>query len=467
MHKTATILKFTTLKQNNMKINRILSTLCITFFILNAYGQSYILDQVVGIVGNKAIKQSDIETEYKELKRGNYPITDNSKCDIFESQIKQKMLLNQAIFDSLEVSEAHIEAELSANLNKNIAIIGSVDKLEKYFNKSIQEIKEDLRVSMREMRLAGQMQEKAIENISITPSEVRNFYKSLSKDSLPFINAQIELAMLAVYPPYTEQAILETKSQLLEYRKRIITGEKFEVIARLYSEDPGSASKGGEYGFSTKGELDPEFGKAAFALKKPGEISRIVESQSGYHIIQLVERRGDRINFRHILIKPKIDPEIAIKVKHSLDSITTLIRNDSMTFEKAVRYFSMDEETRYNKGLMVNPNTGGNKFETDQLAPVDYYYVKRLKPGDVSEPYESRDSKGKIIYKFITIKTQIPAHRANLEQDYTMLEQMALNTKRMTVLTEWFSSKRQNTYIHIDDIYKTCGFTSNDWYKIK
>jgi peptidyl-prolyl cis-trans isomerase SurA len=450
-----------------MKINRIISALIFTFLVFNTFGQSYVLDQVVGIVGNKAIKMSDIETEYKEMKRGNYPITDNSKCEIFESQIKQKMLLNQAIFDSLEVSEAHIEAELTSNLNKNIAIIGSVDKLEKYFNKSIQEIKEDLRVSMREMRLAGQMQEKAIEGITITPSEVRSFYKSLSKDSLPFINAQIELAQVAVYPPYTDKAILETKDLLLDYRKRILNGEKFEVIARLYSEDPGSANKGGEYGFSTKAELDPEFGKAAFALKKPGEISRIVESQSGYHLIQLIERRGDRINFRHILVKPKIDPDIAIKVKHSLDSITTLVRNDTLTFDKAVRYYSMDEETRFNKGLMVNPNTGSTKFELDQLAPVDYYYVKRLKSGEVSEPYESRDSKGKIIYKFITIKSQIPAHKANLEQDYNLLEQMALNTKRMAVLNEWFFNKRQNTYIHIDNMYSTCNFTSSNWFKIK
>jgi peptidyl-prolyl cis-trans isomerase SurA len=452
-----------------MKINRFLSALLVVLTILTQTinGQSYILDEVVAVVGNKAIKQSDIETEYNELKRSNYPIDENTKCLIFENILKQKMLYNQALLDSLVVSEAQIDAELTQNLNKNIAIIGSVEKLEKYFNKSIQEIKEDLRTSMKEMRLAGQMQEKAIENIAITPSEVKKFYKSLAKDSIPFINAQIELAQIAVYPPYTQQAILDVKDQLLEYRKRILNGEKFEVIARLYSEDPGTASKGGEYGLSTKGELDPDFGKAAFALKKPGEISRIVESQFGFHLIQLIDRKGDRVNFRHILVKPKVDPEVAIKVKTSLDSIGNLIRKDSMTFEKAVLYFSMDMDTRYNKGLMVNANTGNNKFELEQLAQADYYYVKKMKPGDISEPYESRDSKGKILYKIITIKNQIPAHRANLDEDYNLLEQMALNKKRMDVLEDWFINKKKNTFIHISDTYKTCDFIVNGWFKTK
>lgn len=467
MHKIITPLKYTTLKKNNMKINRFFSAFVITFILVvqSISGQGFVLDEVIAVVGNKAIKQSDIEIEYNELKRSNYPIDDNTKCLIFENHLKQKMLYNQALLDSLTVSEIQIENELTQNLNKNIAIIGSVDKLEKYYSKSIQEIKEDLRTSMKEMQLARQMQDKALENISITPAEVKNFYKSIPKDSLPFVKAQIEIAQIAAYPPYTEQAVLDVKNTLLEYRKRIMNGEKFEVIARLYSEDPGTAIKGGEYGLSTKSELDPEFGKAAFALKKTGEISRIVESQFGFHIIQLLERRGDKINFRHILVKPKADPEIVIKVKTTLDSIANLIRNDSITFENAVKRFSMDVDTRFNDGLMLNPNNGSNRFELEQLASADYYYIKKMKTGDISEPYESRDSKGRILFKIITVKNQIPAHRANIELDYNILEQMALNKKRLAVLDEWFANKKKSTFIQISDKYKTCDFIINGWFK--
>lgn len=448
-----------------MKINRFISAFVITFILVipSVSAQSFVLDEVVAVVGNKAIKQSDIEIEYNELRKSNYPIDENTRCIIFENHLKQKMLYNQAIIDSLVVSEAQIEAELNQKINDYL-ILYSVEKLEKQYNKNIQEIKEDLKTSMKEMQLARQMQDKAIENISITPAEVKNFYKSIPKDSLPFVKAQIEIAQIAAYPPYSEQAILDVKDRLLEYRKRIMNGEKFEVIARLYSEDPGTATKGGEYGLSTRSELDAEFGKAAFALKKTGEISRIVESQHGFHIIQLLERRGDRINFRHILIKPKVDAEIAIKVKTTLDSIANLIRKDSITFENAVKRFSMDIDTRFNNGLMLNQN-GSNRFELEQLAPVDYYYVKKMKTGDISEPYESRDSKGRILYKIITIKNQIPAHRANMELDYNALEQMALNKKRVTVLEEWFTNKKKSTYIFINDKYKTCDFITNGWFK--
>jgi peptidyl-prolyl cis-trans isomerase SurA len=452
-------------------MTNIKTIICIFLLVIvgpvTVFSQSYVIDQVIAVVGNKAIKVSDIENEYNQMIKNGTSPDPALKCEIFANAIKSKMLINQAILDSVTVSEPQVESELTQRINLFVTQIGSAEKLEKYFNKSMQEIREDLRKSLREMQLVNKMQNTIVGSIEITPTEVKSFYKKLSKDSIPRINAQIEVAQIAAYPPYSEKSILEVKDKLLDFRKRILAGEKFEVLARLYSEDPGSASKGGEYGFMAKGDLDPEFAKAAFSLNAPGEISRIVESQSGYHIIQYIDRRGDHISFRHILLKPKIAPDITLKVKHTLDSIADLIRKDSITFGKAVKYYSMDEDTRFNEGIVVNPNTGNTKFELDQLNPSDYYVIKKLKLGDISEAYESRDSKGKIMYKFVTIKTQTPTHLANMEDDYNLLQNMAINHKKMSILEEWFTEKRKSIFIHIDDSYKNCSFTSEKWFKLE
>jgi peptidyl-prolyl cis-trans isomerase SurA len=430
------------------------------------FSQTYVIDQVVGVVGNKAIKVSDIENEYNQAVKSGTTPDPALKCEILANAIKSKMLVNQAILDSIQISDPQVESELNQRINYFISQIGSAEKLEKYFNKSMQEIKEDLRKTLREMQLVNKMQQNIVGDIEITPEEVKSFYNKMPKDSIPHINAQIEIAQIAAYPPFSEKAILEVKDKLLDFRKRILAGEKFEVLARLYSEDPGSASKGGEYGFMAKGDLDPDFAKVAFSLNTPGEISRIVESSSGYHIIQYIDRRGDRLSFRHILIKPKIATDIAIKMKNTLDSIADLIRKDSIKFNKAVQFYSMDEDTRFNDGVVVNPNTGSTKFELEQLTPADYYVIKKLKVGDISETYESRDTKGKIMYKFVMIKNKIPAHTANLEDDYTLLQNMASNFKKMSILNNWFIEKRKNIFIHIDDTYKNCPFTSEKWFKI-
>ena len=451
-----------------MKFNiLIVSFLLYVSSISSLNAQPIVIDQVVAVVGNKAIKQSDIENEYLQARAQGAGSSTDLKCDIYESLIKNKMLLNQAIFDSLTVTESQVESELNRRLNYYIAQIGSVEKLENYFSKTLSEIKDDLRESLREGQLIDQMKSKIIGNVQITPSEVKSFYNKIPKDSIPLVPAQVEIAQIAAYPPYTEQAILDVKNRLLELRKRILDGEKFQVLANLYSEDPGSAIRGGELDYMTKAELDPEFAKAAFALNTPGEVSRIVESTFGYHIIQLVDKKGDRVKVRHILLKPKPDPEKVTFVKNKLDSIANLIRHDSITFDKAVILYSMDVDTRFNKGLLVNPNTGGTKFEMEQLAPADNYVVKKLKPGEVSDPYESRDKNGKTFYKIITIKSSTPAHKANLKDDYSMIQDYAMQQKKLSILDDWFKEKRRTTFIHLDDSFKKCDFTSKDWFKIQ
>lgn len=454
-----------TLKKNSMKIKNIvfLFVLVSVQFSLNA--QQYIIDQVVGVIGGRLLKLSDVENEVLQAKSQNYIASGDIRCEIFENQLRQNLLANQAQLDSLPISESQVESELNNRLSSYIAQIGSAEKLEKYFSKSMADIKDDLRKSLRSMMLAQSMQQKVVGDIKITPSEVEDFYNTLPKDSLPLINTQYEISQLAMYPAYAEKTILETKEKLLGLRKRILEGTSFSALAALYSEDPGSRAKGGDIGFVTKAEVDPEFAKAAFGLTKPGEVSRIVESQFGYHLIQLVEKRGDKVNVRHILMTPKPEPEAVKKVMQSLDSIAMFLRKDSMKWDKAVMYYSMDENTRYNKGLLVNPQTSGTKFEPENLAKEDFVATKSMKVGEISNAYESHDTKNKLFYKIITIKNQIPAHRANLKDDYYMLQEAARNKKKMSILNEWIRDNQKATFIALYNSFEHCDFKSKGWIK--
>lgn len=429
-----------------------------------SFGQKTVVDQVVAVVGNKMVKLSDIENEYLQMKaQGN--ADDDTKCAIFESILEHKLLLHQAIFDSLQVSDSQVESELNKRISYFLEKIGTTEKLEKYFNKSMHDIKSDLRESLHEQLLTQKMQGNIVQDITITPAEVKDFYEKLPKDSLPHINGQMELAQIAIYPPFSGKIIEEAKDKLLSLRKRILDGEKFTTLAALYSEDEGTARKGGELGFMAKGQLDPDFARAAFALNKPGDVSRIVESQFGYHIIQLIEKRGDKANTRHILIRPKPDPEIVVKAMHLLDSLANLIRKDSITFDKAVAIFSMDVDTRFNGGLLINPVTGTSKFENEQISPADFNAIKKLKVGEVSAPFESRDTKGRLFYKILEIKSITTAHVANLNDDYNQIQELAKYNKQKTILNNWFDEKRKTTFIQIEEPFRGCKFKSDQWLK--
>ncbi len=437
----------------------IVFTLLLSF---TAAAQPLMIDRVVAVVGDYTILQSDIESQYLQMRAQRVTLPD-LRCNILRSFLEQKLMLDQAKIDSIEVSESTVNTELENRMQYFINQIGGQDELEAYFGKTILEIKEDFRESMREQLITQKMEQKITGDIKVTPSEVRKFYNGLNPDSIPTVDAQVEIQQIVADPPLSADAIFEVKEKLLELRKRIMDGESFETLAILYSEGP-SASNGGDIGYKSRGELDPVYAKAAFALKKGG-ISKIVESEFGYHIIQLVDRKDDRVDTRHILMKPKINPEARQKAIARLDSIVGAIRKDSITFDKAARYYSQDKNTAMNNGLVVNQETGSSQFELKQLDTKDYLVVRDLKVGEISDPYESTDENGKTIYKVVRLKSRTNPHKANLDQDYMMIQMMALAQKRQNIIDKWIQNKQKDTYIHIDDSFKTCDFIKNGWLK--
>ncbi|MGM0408451.1 MAG: peptidylprolyl isomerase, partial [Bacteroidota bacterium] len=326
----------------------------ITFFSVFAQKQ-FVADRVIATVGDKIILQSDIENQVFQLKAQGYQGSGDIKCEVFEELLIQKLLLIQAELDSIVVGVNQVESEIEQRLNYFIRQIGSQEKLEEFYGKSLIEIKEDFRPLIKEQLLTQMMQREIVSDASVSPKEVERFYKKMPEDSIPMVNTQYKINQIAVYPPEDEKSRAEAREKLLDIRQRIIDGERFSTLAVLYSEDPGSARRGGELGFRTRDELDPEFAKAAFRLTDDGGISRIVESEYGFHIIQLISQQGNQVNVRHILITPKVDIKQKVAAKNKLDSIADLIRNDSITFQEAAYRFSDDEQSRLNDGLMVNP----------------------------------------------------------------------------------------------------------------
>jgi len=431
-----------------------------------ALGQDKVMiDRVAAIVGDKVILQSDIENQVLQMMSQGYTNTTGMDCEIMEQLLVQKMLLTQAELDSIQVGMSRVESELERRLMYFVRQVGSEKKLEEFYNKSILEIKEDFRPLIEEQIKTQTMQATLVEGIDVSPKAVQKYYKSLPEDSIPMVNTQYEINQIMIYPSENEDARNEAREKLLNLRQRIIDGERFSTLAVLYSEDPGSARRGGELGFRSRDELDPEFAKAAFRLSDDGGISRIVESEYGFHIIQLIARESNQVNVRHILVIPKIDIEEKVAAKNKLDSISNLIKNDSITFKLAALKFSADEKSRLNNGLMVNPMDASTKFSLDQLASYEYNVVKDLKPGEISEPFESRDENGKVVFKIMKIHKVIEAHRANLEDDYGMIEQMALMEKQLKAVEKWINEKKKKTYIHIDESFMKCEFLKNGWIK--
>lgn len=441
-------------------MNRLTLLFALLFFKSIVYCQSFILDRVVAVVGDYMILQSDIESQYLQYTaQGHYH--SDMRCMIFRELLEEKLMLNQAKIDSIEIPDGTVQTQLEQRIQQFINMIGSKEELEEYFNKSILEIKADFREPLKNQLITQKMQGTITEGISVTPSEIRNFFNKIPKDSLPSIDSQIEYDQIVVYPVLSDQAIFEVKERLLELRRRIIEGESFETLAILYSED-GSSSQGGEIGFFNKSDLDPEYAKIAFSLKE-GQVSKIVESAFGYHIIQLIERRDERVNTRHILLKPTVSSEARNKASERLDSIAKLIKGDSISFLDAARYYSEDKDTRLSGGLVINPNTNSTWFEYSELDTKDYIVLRDMSVGDISEPFESADKNGKIIYKLITLKTRTEPHRANLQQDYHLFKTLALREKNMKVIQKWINEKQQETYIKVDDAMQPCEFLKNGW----
>ena len=344
--------------------------------------------------------------------------------------------------------------------------MGCVEKMEDYFNKPLAEIKEDLRDVTRDQLIASKEQDEITKDIKVTPSEVNKFYKSLSKDTLPLIDLQYELNEIVIHPTISKQDRKAVKKRLLDIKEDVLkNGSLFETKAVLYSEDQGSAVDGGELGMMSRGELVPEFAAAAFSLKKDS-ISDVVESEFGFHLIQLIDRKGERINVRHILMKPKFSPEAKAAAKARIDSIYTAITEKSITFEDAAKLFSTNDKTGKNGGVRINPFSGNTKFTVEalqQFAPTDYFYIRNLQEGDISKPFEAYDDKGNFAFKIMLIKSRVEPHIATIETDYQTIQDMALDRKFTEAYDKWVKEKAKSVYVKIADDYKNFDFKFKGW----
>lgn len=422
-------------------------------------GDKILLDKVVAVVGSNVILYSEIENEYMQSQLQGTAKGFSSRCAIMEELMFQKLLLDQAEIDSITVTDKQVESELDRRLRYFISQIGSKEKLEEYFKKSILEIKEDLRDKIEDYLLIQNVQSKLTQDIKITPSEVSDFFNSIPPDSLPFVESQLELLVIVKKPAIGNDEIEIVKEKLNSIRNRVLKGEDFSTLANLYSEDPGSMTKGGELGFVGRGELFPEFEAAAFSLKAK-EISPIVKTEKGYHIIQMIERRGEYINVRHILIIPKPSVTELSKSKKELENIVALISMDSITFERAASKYS-DDPSKLNGGKMVNPYTGETKFTPEDMDQTLFFAVDKLKIGEQSAILPFNDEDGNQAYRVILVKSRTEPHKANLKDDYPQIQNMALAFKQNKAISKWIGSKTKNTYIKIIDEFNDCKLKYN------
>ena len=446
------------------KKTTVLSAILLLAMPSMAQQEGVVIDKVVAIVGRQIVMLSDIENQKMQVKSQNYSLPEDIDCQILEQGMYQKLLVNQAIMDTVEVSEAQVTAETDRRINYYVSQIGSEEKLEEYYKKKMPELREDLLEIVKEQLTAQNMEDEITRNVTVTPQEVRDCFKALPKDSLPTINTEFEIEQLSISPKIEETEILRIKDRLREFKERVAKGESFSTLAVLYSEDPGSAMKGGELGFMSRSDLVPEFSAVAFNLV-PNEVSKVVKTEYGYHIIQLIERRGERMNCRHILLKPQVSAVEKKNAMMRLDTIRQKIVNKEITFKDACWWFSDDEDTKLNGGVMLNPYTGTSLFEAEQLDPKVATAIRNLEVGEISKPFETEDDQGKIWCKIVLLRSKTKPHKANLSQDYQRIQNLAIERKKGDVLEEWLANTIDATYIKIDDEYKKCKFHNKEWLK--
>lgn len=431
--------------------------------------QNNIIDEIVWVVGDEAILKSEVEEYRKEILMQNQRIEGDPYCFIPEQLAIRKLFLDQAKLDSIEVQESNVSRTLEYLVSEYIASTGSAERLEEYYGKSMAGIREDLRDQIREQQLVEGVQQKHFGNVQLTPSEIRKYYNNLPQDSLPFIPTTLEVQIITVEPKVPLQEIDKVKERLREYTDQVNNGEKeFSTLALLYSED-NSAIKGGEMGFMTRSQLVPEFANVAFALSDPKKVSNVVESEYGFHIIQLVERRGDMGNFRHILLKPKIPQESLDTALVRLDSIRNGITQKKITFEEAATFLSADKDTRNNKGIMVNNTNGGNsgtpRFALNELNQDIAKMAGEMKPGEISKPFIMLNNKGRQVAAMVKITARNEGHKANINNDYQIIKQMAENARQQKLVDEWLQAKINKTYVRIDPAWQGCELKYKGWQK--
>ena len=430
------------------------------------YGQDNVIDEVVWVVGDEAILKSEVEEARMSALYEGRKFDGDPYCVIPEEIAVQKLFLHQAALDSIEVAESEVIQRVDQMTNMYIANIGSREKMEEYFNKTSSQIREALRENAREGLKVQRMQQKLVGEIKITPAEVRRHFKDLPQDSIPYIPTQVEVQIITQQPKIPLEEIEDVKSRLREYTDRVNKGESFSMLARLYSDDRGTAINGGEMPFTGRGYLDPAFANVAFNLQDPNKVSKIVESEYGFHIIQLMEKRGDRIKVRHILLKPHVPEEALMAGTARLDSIADDIRNGKFTFEEAASVLSQDKDTRNNHGLLPNPQTNTSKFEMQELPPEIAKVVDKMKVGEISEAFTMIPQKtGKEECVIVKLKSRINGHKATISEDYQNLKEIVLKKRRDEMLDKWIREKQKHTYVRINENWKNCTFKYPGWIK--
>ena len=432
-----------------------------------------VADKTVAIVGGETILISDLEAEVQQMRMNGASSDRDMRCELLETMMESKLFLMQARIDSLTVNNEVVASNLDQRIDWFRTQLGGDEEMEKYFGKPLYKLRQEWQKTLEEQSLTMNEQSEIASKIAaVTPYDVQQYINNTEPEDLPVVPVKYQLSQICIYPD-RESAAVTVKEKLLSLRERIMNGEKFSTLARIYSEDPGSARRGGELGLASKSIFWPAFSDAAMALR-PGTISQIVETPDGYHIIEVIEKKGDMFNARHILLKPQYTTEDRDKAFSRLDSLKTKIQEEEITFELAARFFSEDMATRTNGGQMADPATGSSYFEIDQLKPADYAAIKDLKVGEISQPVESADNEGyqqgrsgNLVYKIIRVDKIIPAHTATFENDYTQILEKVEMQKQQEAIDKFLSEKIKNTYIVIDPMFAECEFTREDWNKKK
>lgn len=449
---------------------KVYALLLMLFAAVSVYGQDNVIDEVVWVVGDEAILKSDVESERLNAQYEGRKFDGDPYCIIPEQLAVQKLFLHQAAIDSIEVSEQEVIGQVERRTNWLIEQVGgSKEKLEEYYNKTSTQIREMLRENIRDGLTVQKMQQHIVGEIKITPAEVRRYFKDLLQDSIPFVPTQVEVQIVTLEPKIPLEEVERVKKTLRDYTDGINSGKmSFATYARFYSEDPGTARRGGELGFMGKGELVPEYANVAFNLQDPNKVSKIVETEFGFHIIQLIEKRGDRINTRHILLKPKVEEKDLEAALVRLDSIADDIRNQKFTFDDAATYISQDKDTKNNHGLMANKNTGTARFEMQDLAQVSQEVAKmveNMNVGEISRAFTMINDKGKEVCAIVKLKSRINGHKATISEDYQRLKAIVMEKRSEDKLEKWIKEKQKHTYVRINEKWQKCDFKYPGWIK--
>ena len=426
-----------------------------------------LVESIAAIVGNEVIYLSDLENTLADLKRSGTKVPfEDLSCNVFHEMLISKLFLDQARIDSITVTDDAVEGDLNMRMNDAIRRAGSEDALVGYFKKSMLEIRRDIKKTMLEQETVKEVQSKIAKNITITPGALKKYYSTIPKDSLPVIPAKYELSIIQIDPPSNEDNKADARQKLLDIRSQILAGKSFNVLATLYSEDKESAKNGGEIGFLTRGELEKEYAEAAFSLTK-NTVSKIVETKFGFHIIQLIDRKGEMVNTRHILVKPKVKPDQEARAIFKLDSIANQIRKDSIKFTDAAIRFSTHKDSKINGGKLVsaNPSERITWFTLEELNQEMYVKIRDMKVGEISNAFRTTDEDNNVVFRIVKLDNELPAHTANLKDDYQSIFNTAVNIERSKVYEKWIKEKIDITYLKISNEFKSCEFLQKGWLK--